>query len=873
MIASTLVCKNDLRRETVRATPKLNGLDFLQVSDDQLTLVLYFLGKAPPVLNKDNVIIKGGRRITDIRVTSVEIHREEDPETDDCVHIGVDKPGDFSTYCICLIESYLDKEDHKHTRPLSGFDPRYACLEFTFKAGCPSDLDCKPQVSCPPEQPTPPDINYLAKDYASFRQLILDRLALTMPDWQERHVPDLGITLVELLAYVGDHLSYYQDAVGTEAYLDTARRRISVRRHVRLVDYQLHEGCNARAWVVFEVSSDLDKLKADDFYLTTNPGLLAYGNVLDHSQLANIEPKPYLIFEPLLEDKQQNIAFWRDHNEIKIYTWDDEQCCLPKGSTSVSLSDPGTATPPETDDTGECGPHHEPQVIRESPLDSDYRLKLKPCDIIIFEEVKGPKTGNLADADPSHRHAVRLTKAEKSQDPLTKQLIWDIEWAAEDALPFALCISSSKQQDCSPVIDVSIVRGNVLLVDHGESVSDKFDPVPLETTLTPCGDACLPRETVKIAGRFTPSLSKTDLTFSQPLLPCKPKLHQCLSVAKSTPAAALLKQDVRLAVPEVTLHDGQTALVWQPRLDLLSSDAEDRNFVVEIEDDRRAQLRFGDGESGRLPEAETEFTAKYRVGNGTVGNIGAEAISHIVFRNNLPNGVDIFLRNPLYASGGTNPEPMAEAKLFAPQAFRKTLQRAITADDYVQIVMRDFASRVQRAAATLRWTGSWTEVLVAVDPLGSEDANKQLLRAIKHHLHRYRRIGHDVNVLQASYVALDITLTVCVLPHFLKSHVKAALLDVFSSGAKTNHGSTGYFHPDKLSFGDGIYLSQLVATAQAVEGVESVMVSKLERYFAGPNDELKNGLLPLGPFEVARLDNDPSFPENGKLTLDLRGGR
>ena len=70
-----------------------------------------------------------------------------------------------------------------------------------------------------------------------------------MPEWRERHVPDIGITLVELLAYVGDHLSYYQDAVATEAYLGTARQRISVRRHARLVDYQMHEGCNARAWV------------------------------------------------------------------------------------------------------------------------------------------------------------------------------------------------------------------------------------------------------------------------------------------------------------------------------------------------------------------------------------------------------------------------------------------------------------------------------------------------------------------------------------------------------------------------------------------------------------------------------------------------
>src|SRR4029077_19199669 len=60
----------------------------------------------------------------------------------------------------------------------------------------------------------------------------------------------------ELLAYVGDHLSYYQDAVATESYLGTARRRISLRRHARLVDYVLHEGCNARAFVCIDTSRD-----------------------------------------------------------------------------------------------------------------------------------------------------------------------------------------------------------------------------------------------------------------------------------------------------------------------------------------------------------------------------------------------------------------------------------------------------------------------------------------------------------------------------------------------------------------------------------------------------------------------------------------
>src|SRR3989442_627943 len=98
-----------------------------------------------------------------------------------------------------------------------------------------------------------PLIDYMAKDYQSFRQLMLDRLSATLPGWQERHAPDLGIALVEALAYVADYLSYYQDAVATEAYLGTARQRISVRRHARLLDYVLHEGCNARAWVHCDV--------------------------------------------------------------------------------------------------------------------------------------------------------------------------------------------------------------------------------------------------------------------------------------------------------------------------------------------------------------------------------------------------------------------------------------------------------------------------------------------------------------------------------------------------------------------------------------------------------------------------------------------
>jgi hypothetical protein len=186
--------------------------------------------------------------------------------------------------------------------------------------------------------------------------------------------------------------------------------------------------------------------------------------------------------------------------------------------------------------------------------------------------------------------------------------------------------------------------------------------------------------------------------------------------------------------------------------------------------------------------------------------------------------------------------------------------------------MRDFHDQVQKAAARLRWNGSWHEVWVIVDPSSTVEPDAGLLKEIEAHLYPYRRTGHDLVVKQARYVPLDVEMTVCVLPSYLRGHVKAALLDRFGN-RRLPDGTLGFFHPDNLSFGTDVRLSELVAAAQALPGVESVRVTKLERLFAGPNGELEAGVLPLGPLEIPRLDNDPGYPERGQLKLRMGGGR
>ena len=128
-------------------------------------------------------------------------------------------------------------------------------MPFSFKAGCPTRFDCAAACDCDQPPPDEPQIDYLAKDYRSFRQALLDRLPAVAPGWVERHEADLGMVLLELIAYAGDQLSYQQDAVANEAYLSSARQRVSVRRHARLVDYAVDEGASARAFVVATVSA------------------------------------------------------------------------------------------------------------------------------------------------------------------------------------------------------------------------------------------------------------------------------------------------------------------------------------------------------------------------------------------------------------------------------------------------------------------------------------------------------------------------------------------------------------------------------------------------------------------------------------------
>ena len=891
-------CELRRRRADVRKAG-LYGIDCVELGAAQTTLEVFFLGKAPPTLTAANIVISGGSAVG---ITSLRINRQRDATLDDWMEVNLDRAGDFSTYTLTL--SALDDSGHPNGEPLPGCDPLYSSAGFSFKASCPSDQDCRVQHVCPPQASTPVEINYLAKDYGSFRQLILDRLAQLVPNWQETHVPDIGVMLVELLAYTGDQLSYYQDAVATEAYLGTARQRISLRRHARLVDYAMHEGCNARAWLTIATDSDFTLDPRQIFFCTPFPGVAA-GATLQPADFAKAPAGSCEVFEPLLADPSQPITLHAAHSSISFYTWGDCACCLPLGATSATLQDTWVTT-----DGGKS-----------------RALSLNVGDVLIFEEVIGPRTGNPADADPSHRQAVRLTKVTAGVDPLYQrdsggQPVVEIEWCSQDALAFPLCLSAAMPApDCSCRQGISVARGNVILVDSGASVGEALGTVPTQSSSASCPSGCQPPSITLSPGPFRPVLQQKPLTYGQPLPACG-----C--------ASAAITQDPRQALPQLSLSGTLTTstetlvTTWTPSADLLESGPDDAAFVVEVDDDGNAHLRFGNGDEGRLPDAGTVFQAQYRRGNGLDGNVGAETITCLVLRQPGAGYGKLSPRNPLPARGGTAPEATADVRMFAPYAFREVLLRAITACDYATLAgdnARRLAERpqlmaapapaaiasmatagdpraseedqpdavnplpsdlclipfrpLQEARGTLRWTGSWYQMQVAIDPLGSESVDDELLAEIDAYLEPYRRIGHDLAVQGALYVPLDLGLSICVMPGYLRGTVETALRSVLGTGILPD-GTLALFNPDALSFGQGVYLSRIIAAAQGISGVMEVRVTRLARYMPGtpapttkPDQVPNTGYLSLGAFEIARLDNNPSAPANGRLTLLLRGGR
>jgi hypothetical protein len=809
------------------AQSRVTGIDFIYVYPNQVTLDVYFLRSVTTL----DAPMPGTLTAADIQIYSsagelpvIEVIAPLNwvvIDGQDVLRLQTKEPGDFSLYKFKIDDIRLD--------------PFYNDISFSFKANCPTDLDCNPpEHECPADELVDFPIDYLARDFWSYRKALLDFAALRYPDWADRLEADAGVMMVELMSALGDEMAYYQDRVSREAYLETATQRRSIRRHARLVDYHMHDGLGATSWldVTVKAGNHVIPSGTDVFVLSDNDSRVdfEFGHGISEIALG----------------KTYSVDAIR--NEFLPHLWDEDQTCLPVGTTELYLEGHHAANLPFDDFTTDKN---------TGKLSSGkwVLLKINPTN----------------PAQPARVQLVRLIKITDTTDPVLNLPITHIIWEQEQALAFEFDMT------------ILSVRGNMVPATAGQTNTGYFViDKDLSAFTTPQLNAFQPFSIGPTVEREGHDDSLTHL-FTLP--------------GSQNESLVYLGKNIGNAQPEITLQEVvfngvnwvPNGIFWTHKRSLLgvnSSKSEDNHFTLddgtwqrlvgyqrigeEFEHrdyafNKGVTIRFGDGEFGRIPDANTVFIVNYRLGGGRRSNVAPESLKYISPALPFIESVT----NPLSATGGVDAETPAELRQLASEAFRAITYRAVRPEDYAEAAER--LPWVQKAGASFRWTGSWLTAFVTPDPKGKVVLEEKERRDLMNQMNRFRQAGREVYVMDPEYANIDLEIHICVGPDAYAAEVKERVLEALL-GKKGIRSKEGYFSPDRFTFGTLLDRSTLEAAIQKVTGVRAVEQIRFRRRGWFNWRQFSELSYNPGKNVIIRIANDSLHPERGTLKLYTHGG-
>ena len=600
------------------------------------------------------VTICGGETIGSVPVLPIDESTawSADDEGRPVLALAVAAPGDFSLYTLTVRSSALD--------------PYFDSALFTFKANCPSDFDCAPAAdACEPPDDELVPIDYLAKDFASFKQALSDFSRLRYPLWVERSEADVGVMLMEVLSAVADELSYLQDRVAAEATIATATQRVSLVRHARLVDYEPSPPLAATTELQLNVGGGVTSVTSGLRCYALAPGgeqvPFEVGARLADPETGELVTVTYAV------DERWNAG-------LSPYWWDSSRQCLPAGSTRLWLIGTGIG------------------------LAQGHALLV---------DTAGPTS-----ADAPVREIVTLAAVEETTDPVFAVPLTRLDLAAPTTLEHDL--------------GRTVLAGNLVPAVQGLRATETF-AIPDPLVPPPVVDGPKP-VVVRLASNWTCDDPRPDyrFTLAAPQISWFPLVEQEADLNASVPAVPelALQAATALGTPDPWRWD-RWLLDAGPADDSFTLTEERYTAVGGANgkswfeyDGQGVTIRFGDGVFGRVPLDGTVFAVTYLAGGGGVGNVAAGTIVHLDRGQAAAAGV-VAVTNPFAAVGGADEETAQQIRDRAPQAFRAKPLRVVRPSDYVAAAQS--LPWVLQAGTGFRWTGSWLTVFTTADPHDRED--------------------------------------------------------------------------------------------------------------------------------------------------------
>ena len=838
------------RRAQLCKQSVLTGIDFVQVADPatQLVLRVFFVidpDQTVPALAVTPLPTAAGNITASLTAPSGAAAPQIIAKqwvavvaggiTRACLELTVDRPGGFEPYELALTHV------PSGSNPVQ-LDPFLSSIVFDFKQACETGFDCREEQDCDHPEPVDFPVDYLARDFESFRRALLDFTAQRYPEWREPIEADLATMLMEVMAALGDDFAWQQDRHDAEARFGSASQRASLWHHASLADYR--PDCGAAA--------------GGPVRLTARIGGTVAANTTFWASSESRAPVPFTL----------DAAVWvhPSWNRLPFHNAEGETTCIARGVTELLFVAP---TPVSGD------------------IDKANRVAfLTGRQALILSDPADAAEGRKA-------WPVTITGVEQMTDPLiltsgSPTLVLRLSWDASEAVPFDLPVDG-----LALALNVGVVTAGEKVTEYARAGDDgdlltafagkppevlwrlkqlprlieREGPVQLDSgvrsRIQRIGLAASETEALRFPGPNGPdpvavSLLAAPASFSMPLPIAQADFMALFSVAAPIDY-----------VPDLLDVDGdQLAFSLEPgtwrtvrTYQRMGGDFGFRDYAANA----GWTVKFAFGDFGIGPADGSLLKIEYHTDPGLAGNIASFALG-LTAPAGPPQPVSVTnvlsaATNPIAFSNARLEEDARSVRRNAPQAWRQDLHRAVRPEDYAAIAER--RDWIQRAYSVTQWTGSWSSDFVSVDPLRSIAINPSQSDEFARLIDCIRLVTRDARITAPDYIDVDLDIAICVASGFDTSAVLKAVRRALVP--------PGFFAPDNFTFGQALYRSALEAAVQDVPGVAHIESIRIRVLGRGDWRDFSEPELEAGAGEIIRLQNDPARSTLGLLVLRSQG--
>ena len=256
-------------------------------------------------------------------------------------------------------------------------------------------------------------------------------------------------------------------------------------------------------------------------------------------------------------------------------------------------------------------------------------------------------------------------------------------------------------------------------------------------------------------------------------------------------------------------------------------------FTVFTDADDVSFIQFGDNIGGKIPPLGKVIRATYRVGGGEEGNISAGAITELLNIN--VSGLSV--TNATAAGGGASAETTDSIKVNAPISL-KSLNRAVSLNDYSSLALQVAGvakanSKAETYSSVVLYMALFGDRSVEADNVTPTYTFNIYKKYVAAYLQGKAPANTSLTIAPPSYIPVDITLDVTVLPQYRQLNVKSAVLAAFAQ----------ILTFDNVLFSDRISLQYLMRVIANVPGVDYSQFNVLCRRDAQQFASITNKLL------------------------------